>query len=168
MTTDEDILAALDGHPGGKSKALAEATLSSLQSDGFGHDRIYDNAILEALTQTGESLDAVAIWAAREAAAAATKTLSEAIMREDGSKGIYLAESEAKEIAEEAYAEAAKRSTSEVERQNTVARVTAKLSEGVTRRTAGGRKPLRTAAEVAAKTTTIANYRGTSRVVIKD
>lgn len=166
MTTDDDILAVLNGEPRASKKAATEAIAAVLSGGPSARELALNDAVLEALAGTGSST-AVAVWAAREAAAASTKTLSEAIMREDGSKGIYLAESEAEEIAKEAYAEAAKRSPSEVERQNAVARVTATVSESINRRTgASGRKPGRPA-EVAAKakTTTIENFRGHSRVV---
>lgn len=77
--------------------------------------------------------DAVSIWVATEAAATATRALAQALMRADASKGIYAAEAEAAQIAEEAYTEAAKRSPYEVERQETIARLATKLTEQFSR-----------------------------------
>ncbi|MFJ5861500.1 hypothetical protein ACIQCM_08750 [Pseudarthrobacter sp. NPDC092439] len=115
MTTNDDILAALEGRP--KPAELAR-----------------ENAIMQAAWgTTEESNKALAVWAAHEAAAAATKTLTEAIMRADGSKGIYLAESEARAIADEAYRHIAKTTPNEDQRQEYVKNHVTKVAQTVTR-----------------------------------
>jgi hypothetical protein len=124
MTTDNDILAALRGQHAPDS-AIAEA---------FGRTQPAKAAEAEPAPQKrGDAFEAVAIWAATEAAATSTRALSEAIMRADGAKGIYEAEAEAKAIASEAYEEAAKGSPYEVTRQEAVSRIVTKLAENFTR-----------------------------------
>lgn len=115
MTTNDDILAALDGAPAPAKLAREDALMAA------------------AWGTEAESKHALAVWAAHEAAAAATKTLAEAIMRADGSKGIYVAESEARQLAAEAYDLAAKTITEEAQRQESVARYVGKLAERIAR-----------------------------------
>lgn len=148
MTIDEEILAALEGRPTAKEQAATDSVLNILNGGPAPDERAHRNAVLEALGQPtlrettpgelslqsrGGELEAISIWAAKGAAEASIKSLSEAIMRTDGTKGIYLAEAEAKQIADEAYAMAAKRTPYEEERQQSVARATAKLAEVLTR-----------------------------------
>lgn len=149
MTTDDDILAALNGEPRANQRAATEAITDLLSGRPAARERAHTNAVLEALgheptrvpgageqqlKRRGDSMEAMAVWAATEAATTATKALAEAIMRSDGSKGIYLAEAEAKEIAAEAYAEAAKRSPYEDQRQETVARHATRMAATFTPR----------------------------------
>ncbi|NSX37819.1 hypothetical protein HTS88_15655 [Pseudarthrobacter oxydans] len=156
MTTDKDILAALHGRPTGQQKAAHEATIRALAGGTSDRDRAYSSAVIEALGGTpaattrtdispsqrrGDSLEPVAIWAAKEAAAAATTALAEAIMRADGTKGIYLAEAEAREIAAETYTEAAKGSPYEDARQKHVARALTKIAEAIVRTKESAAKP---------------------------
>lgn len=156
MTTDKDILAALHGRPTGQQNAAHEATVRALAGGTSDRDRAYSSAVIEALGGTpaasasadippaqrrGDSLEPVAIWAAQEAAAAATKTLAEAIMRSDGTKGIYLAEAEARQIAAETYTEAAKGSAYEDARQQHVARALTKIAEAIVRTKEAAGKP---------------------------
>jgi hypothetical protein len=142
---DRDIINALNGTS--QRRPSSEGILEALQ--GRSPERQASNdAILEALghapkptakegelplRRRGDDLEAVAIWAAEEAAGTATSALAQALMRADGSKGIYAAESEARTIAKEAYAEAAKASPYEDKRQEAVARVVTKLAEQLTR-----------------------------------
>jgi len=152
--TDQDILAALRGSPGpadrsGKevSDALhgrptaGEHAQSATIAKAFGREpqRTVGEGALP-LQRRGDDLEAVAIWAAKESAAAATKSLAEAIMRTNGSKGIYAAEAEAAEIAAEAYAEAAKGSPYEDRRQEAVTRIVTKLAEKLSSSLAGEAK----------------------------
>jgi hypothetical protein len=164
MTTDKDILAALHGELRPSANAANEAILNVLNGGPTVAEQAHTDAVLEALgvaptprtAREGELplrrrdnlLDPVAIWAAKEAAATSTKALAEAIMRADGTKGIYLAEGEARKIADEAYAEAAKRSAYEDERYQTVARLTAALTKAYP----DERKTAEAAAKPAAKT----------------
>lgn len=145
MVTDKDIVAALNGAPTRSEKTAHEAIHNAFKGRSVG-EQAHTAAVLEALgvprapraTSEGELplrrrddlLESVAIWAAKEAAETSTKALAEAIMRADGTKGIYLAEGEARKIAEEAYAEVAKRSPYEEERQQTVARFVTKVAAG--------------------------------------
>ncbi|QHK19390.1 hypothetical protein GU243_06130 [Pseudarthrobacter psychrotolerans] len=94
---------------------------------------------------------AVAVWAAKEAAATATRALSQAIMRADGNKGIYAAEAEAQAIAEESYALAAKRSPYEDVRHEAVARALTKLADTCERRAEESKRQPRKAAPKAAQ-----------------
>ncbi|MFW0773547.1 hypothetical protein ACLRGI_10300 [Paenarthrobacter nitroguajacolicus] len=149
MTTDADILAALEGRPNAKEQTARYSVLDILNGGPTATERAHRNAVLEALgvptlreaaagelplQSRGGELEAVSIWAAKGAAETSLKSLAEAIMRTDGTKGIYLAEAEAKQIADEAYAVAAKSTPYEEERQQAVARVAAKLAEVLTRK----------------------------------
>ncbi|ABK02747.1 mucin-associated surface protein [Arthrobacter sp. FB24] len=118
MTTDRDILAALRGEHA-RDTAVAEASGRSPSA-----------AAREtgSAQRRGDAFESVAIWAAKEAAETATKGLAQAIMRADATKGIYAAESEATQIAAEAYTEAAKASPYEINRQESVARIVTKLA----------------------------------------
>jgi hypothetical protein len=147
MVTDKDIVAALNGEPTGSDKKVTEGILNALTGGPTLNEKGFNNAVLEVLggapkgeaasglptQRRGDSLEPVAIWAATEAATTSTKALAEALMRADGTKGIFAAEAEAKEIAAEAYAEAAKGSPYEDKRQEAVARIVTKLAEKVTR-----------------------------------
>ncbi|MCT9624256.1 hypothetical protein HWD94_03845 [Pseudarthrobacter equi] len=146
MTTNEDIVAALEGRPS-VSRAMAdEAIHNAFRGGPTLAQRAHTNAVLEALghaperqaaagelplKKRGEFGEATAIWTATEAAKTSTKSLAEAIMRADGAKGIYLAEAEAKEIAAEAYSRAAMESPYEEFRQEAVARAVKAVAESV-------------------------------------
>lgn len=140
--TDKDILGALNGTGSPDRKVVEALRGSSLEQ------RRSDAAVIEALTgravpvaaegelplqRRGDDLESVAIWASKEATARATSTLAEALMRADASKGIYAAEAEAREIAAEAYAEAAKSIAYEDTRQEHVQKFVTKLAENLTR-----------------------------------
>lgn len=145
--TDRDIITALTGASQAPGRGSSDGILEALH--GRSQDKQASNdAVLEALghapqrtiaegerqqQRRGDDLEAVAIWAATEAAGTATTALAHALMRADGSKGIYAAEAEAKAIAGEAYTEAAKGSPYEDKRQEAVARVVTKLAEQFTR-----------------------------------
>jgi hypothetical protein len=146
MTTNEDIVAALEGRPYGTRAAAEQAIHNAFTGAPTLAERGHSRAVLEALghaprrqavegelplKQRGQFGEATAIWAAKEAAATATKGLAEAIMRADGAKGIYLAEAEAKEIAAEAYSEAAKQSPYEEVRQEAVAKAVRQLTSNM-------------------------------------
>jgi hypothetical protein len=146
MVTNKDIVAALEGRPSASRAAADEAIHNAFSGGPTPTQKAHTNAVLEALgvarpavpgelplKKRGDFGEATAIWAAKEAATTSTKGLAEAIMRADGSKGIYLAEAEAKEIAAEAYAEAAKRTPYEEIRQEAVARHTARIAGTFTR-----------------------------------
>ena len=140
--TDDDIVEALTG-TGSADRTVVEA----LRGTSTESQRT-DNEVLEALGHTparivtkgqlplqdrGDELEAVRVWAAQGAAAHATKALAEALMRSDPKKGIYAAEAEAKGLAEEAYAEAAKTLRYEDDRQEHVKAFVTKLAERLTR-----------------------------------
>ncbi|MDQ0923104.1 hypothetical protein QF038_001612 [Pseudarthrobacter sp. W1I19] len=146
--TDQDILAALKGRSTEQAGRSAREVSDALNGRPSAQERANQDAIAKAfgrepqraategevpLQRRGDGLEAVAIWAARESADAATKALAEAIMRTDGSKGIYLAESEAHQIAVEAYTEAAKTTPYEDKRQESVSRFLTKLAEKLAR-----------------------------------
>lgn len=140
--TDEDIVEALNG-TGTTDHAVVEA----LHGNSIAARRA-DNAVLEALGHTpapvvaegelplqerGDDLEALRIWSAQGATEHATKALAEALMRSDPKKGIYAAEAEARKIAAEAYAEAAKSLAYEDSRQEHVQKFVTKMAERVTR-----------------------------------
>lgn len=148
--TDSDIIEALQGTPSATGRASGRDIVEALQGGRNAADRNLDHATVEALNgnfdariategelplqRRGDELEAVTIWAAKEASSNAVASLAQALMRADGTKGIYAAESEAKAIAEEAYSEAAKSTPYEDTRQETVQRVANKLAEQLTRR----------------------------------
>lgn len=123
MTTDRDILRALRGEHV-PDAAVAEA---------FGRSPSAAARETGTTQRRGDAFESVAIWAAKEAAETAIKGLAQALMRADATKGIYAAESEAKQIAAEAYTEASKGSPYEINRQESVARIVTKLAAGITR-----------------------------------
>lgn len=91
MTTDHDIVRALEGKPSNEE----QARLDSL-SEALGHEperRTAEETL--PLEERSDDLEAIAIWAAKEAASVATRELAEPIMRADGGKNIYAAEWEA-------------------------------------------------------------------------
>jgi len=151
--TDEDIVEALTG-TGAANGDVVEALRGTSLSE-----RRKDAEILEALGGTpapvvgeaevplkerGDELEAMSIWAATGAAEDATAALAQALMRADATKGIYAAEAEAREIASEAYAEAAKTLAYEDARQEHVKGFVTKLAERLSRprlREASGRTP---------------------------
>lgn len=140
--SDKDIVEALTGTGSTDNRVVEALHGSSLEK------RRSDAAVLEALTgrsvpvvvegelplqRRGDDLEAVAIWASKEATSRATSTLAEALMRTDPRKGIYAAESEAKAIAAEAYAESAKSIPFEDTRQAHVQKFVTKLAENLNR-----------------------------------
>lgn len=149
MTTDDEIVRALDGGPSNASLAATESILSAFRGEPDAHQSAHTNAVLEALghapermpapgempiSTRGTELEATGLWAAKDLAATATKKLAEAIMRSDPAKGIYAAEREAADIAAEAYSHAAKSTPYEDERHRAVTRVADSMATKLTRR----------------------------------
>ncbi|MBT2538684.1 hypothetical protein [Arthrobacter sp. ISL-69] len=147
--TDQDIVEALNGTPARSARTNDRDVVEVLRTGTTSVKRNMDTAIVEALhgnptghiaaegelplQRRGDDIEAVAIWASKEAASTATSALAQALMRADGSKGIYAAESEARAIAAEAYAEVAKTSPYEDHRQEAVKRAVTKMADIVTR-----------------------------------
>lgn len=153
--TDQDILEALNGRSNNQARRSNREVSDALNGRPSAQERATSDAIARTfgrepqrvvtetelpLQRRGDDLESVAIWAARESVATATRVLADAIMRTDGTKGIYMAESEAQQIAAEAYAEAAKGSPWEDKRQEAVAKFVTKLAEKLTRTLAGESK----------------------------
>ncbi|WP_284752632.1 hypothetical protein [Arthrobacter sp. efr-133-R2A-120] len=163
MTTNDDVLAALRGERP-TERAARESVHRAFTGELVGDlERHTNESVARAFGREPErqvtenelpvqtrDFSAVAVWAAREAAATATRALSQAIMRADGSKGIYAAEAEAQAIAEESYALAARRSPYEDVRQESVARTLTKLADTCERRAQKSARPPVRAARIVA------------------
>lgn len=144
--TEDDIVAALNGTPSvarerdaGVVEALrgpsaAERQTSAIEEALSGRRPGITSEGGLPLQERGDDLEAVAIWAAKEAALSATKTLAEAIMRADANKGIYAAESEARDIAAEAYTAAAEATAYEDVRQEHVKKAVTAVAESLGRK----------------------------------
>lgn len=123
MKTDDQIIRALKGAPEGDRQRSDNAVLEALGAEPE------PLAGSQPLATRGDEFEATAIWASKEAAVRATTELAEAIMRADSSKNIYTAESEAKSIAQEAYAHAAQATGYEDDRHRFVEKATRNLAE---------------------------------------
>ena len=124
MTTHDDINTAR------AEREAAARSASDAIGESFGRTkprRQNDNEL--PLRSRGEPMEGVAIWAAKERAASAVKELTEAILRGDSSKGIYVAEAEAKAAAVESYSAAAASSQYEDTRQEAVAAAVSQLAQ---------------------------------------
>jgi hypothetical protein len=177
--TDQDILEALNGKPAGSAHRSNGAVSDALNGRPSAAEQTAHEAVARAfgrepkraakegelpLKRRGDALEGVAIWAAKEASATATKALAETIMRSDGTKGIHHAEAEANEIAAEAYAEAAKSSPYEDRRQESVARVVTKLAEQITRTREATTKPALQPKQATEAKPQTAPLRGTKKI----
>lgn len=177
--TDQDILEALNGKPSGSAHRSNEAVSDVLNGRLSAAERTANEAVARAfgrdpkraategalpLQRRGDDLEGVAIWAATEAAATATKALAETIMRSDGTKGIYHAEAEANEMAAEAYAEAAKGSPYEDRRQEAVTHFVTKLAAQLTRIREAKTKPTAQPKQATEAKPQTAPVRGTKKI----
>ena len=175
--TDKDIVAALRGPGPDSERSSNRDIVEALSGRRPAAERNLDTSIVEALNgnsyartvtegevplqRRGDDLEAVAIWAATEGASSATSNLAHALMRADASKGIYAAESEARAVAAEAYAEAAKTMVYEDHRQQHVKNFVTKMADITTRKP----QPLatRTAAEASRTSDTMSTPKGPQR-----
>ncbi|ALV44705.1 hypothetical protein MB46_03440 [Arthrobacter alpinus] len=118
MTTDDDIVRALEGAPSRVKTAQNNRIVEMLT--GTPVERTPARGEMR-VQERGDGFEATKTWAAKGKADAAVKALAEALMRADKTKGIYAAENEARAMADEAYEYAARRSPFEDVRQEAVA-----------------------------------------------
>lgn len=135
MTTDKDIIDALNGKPSKAEKKANEAIRKAFTGEPDPVELAERNAITRvfgkkpaprvvegALPLRTNSLEAVALWAAKQTEETAIEGLRTAMLEANPDTGFYVAEAEARAIADEAYEAAALKYHYESERLESVAR----------------------------------------------
>ncbi|NMR29943.1 hypothetical protein [Crystallibacter degradans] len=135
MTTNEDIIAALEGRPSKTEKAANEAIKKAVSGEPDAVEMAERNAIARvfgrepaprvvegALPLRKDGTESIALWAAKQTEETAIEGLRTAILKANPDTGFYVAEAEARAMADEAYEAAAKKYHYESERLESVAR----------------------------------------------